>query len=177
MENERLREDVKHAHAAEGSRTSVKRTLHFSPPTPGGGGYSDDGPGAPRRLQKAAVAAGGSNASETDEAAKPMDDKSPLDTPTVPAKVMRLGMSPKDQEACRVFMGFSTRKPSSDDEVITVEAFASKMAKAGPTKTGWMDRFVAAQKRGDIPKACRVQPGASKTAIAFSLVCWYFRGQ
>ena len=106
-----------------------------------------------------------------------MDDKSPLDTPTVPAKVMRHGMSPKDQEACRVFMGFSTRKPSSDDEVITAEAFASKMAKAGPTKTGWMDRFVAAQKRGDIPKACRVQPGASKTAIAFSLVCWYFRGQ
>jgi len=177
MENERLREDVKHAHAAEGSRTGVKRTLHFSPPTPGGEGYSDDGPGAPRRLQKAAVAAGGSNASETDEAAKPMDDKSPLDTPTVPAKVMRHGMSPKDQEACRVFMGFSTRKPSSDDEVITAEAFASKMAKAGPTKTGWMDRFVAAQKRGDIPKACRVQPGASKTAIAFSLVCWYFRGQ
>ena len=110
-------------------------------------------------------------------AAKPVDGKTPLETPDIPAKVMRHGMTPKDQEACRDFMGFSTSKPSGDDEVITAEDFASKMAKAGPTKTGWMDRFVSAQKRGDIPKACRVQHGDSKTTIAFSLVCWYFRGQ
>ena len=101
MENERLREDVKKAHAAEGSRSSVKRALHFSPPTPGGGGNSDDGPSAPQRLQKAAAAAGDGNANETEGAAKPMDDKSPLETPAVPAKVMRHGMTPKNQEACR----------------------------------------------------------------------------
>ena len=174
LENERLREDVKKAHASDSSRGSVKRTLHFSPPTLGGTADFGGSPDAPLRVQGVADALDGGN---NCEAAKPGDIKSPTNTPELPAKVLRHGMTPKDQEACRVFMGFSNRKPSGDDEVITAQDFASKMGKAGPTKTQWVDRFVAAQKRGDIPKACRIQHGDSKTTIAMSLVCWYFKTQ
>ena len=95
--------------------------------------------------------------------------------PKIPGCVARDGMTPADQRACRIFMGFAGRRSSSEAENCTVDEFISKLVLSGPRKQEWRAKIANAQAKGDINVEWTTDyDRRSRDELAMALVCWYY---